>query len=193
VNTPEDWQTLEVTSLFKNPHIEVFRERVIPPGETRIREWTVVRRKQAVVIAPVTSDGNFLLIHQARIPVQKTLWEFPAGQIDDSFNPEMEIIRRTALRELQEEAGYALAPGGELSYLGFYYSSQGYSDEMPHLFLARPVHPLDSGHQPDEHESIRECREFSFENLRSMIADGVVQDANTLALFARLAAKRLIP
>jgi len=193
VNNPEDWQIMEVNSLFKNPHIEVFRERVIPPGETRVRNWTVVRRKQAVVIAPVTSDGNFLLIHQARIPVRKVLWEFPAGQIDDSMNPEMHLIRETALRELTEETGYALAPGGELAYLGHYYSSQGYSDETPHLFLARPVHPTGIGYQPEDSESILDCREFSFESLRSMVAEGEIQDANTLALFARLAAKRLIP
>jgi ADP-ribose pyrophosphatase len=193
VNNPDGWQILGINSLFKNPYLEVFQERVILPGEVRVRDWTVVRRKQAVVIAPVTGEGNFILIHQARIPVRKFLWEFPAGQIDSSLNPEMELIRETALRELIEETGYSLAAGGELTYLGHYYSSQGYSDETPHLFLARPVHPTGLGHQPDESESIVECREFSLRDLSSMIADSVIQDANTLALFARLSAKRLIP
>jgi 8-oxo-dGTP pyrophosphatase MutT (NUDIX family) len=193
VNNPDDWRILEINSLFKNPHIEVFQERVILPGENRVRDWTVVRRKQAVVIAPLTNDGKFVLIHQARIPVRKFLWEFPAGQIDDSLQPEMEIIRETALRELTEETGYSLVAGGDLTYLGHYYSSQGYSDETPHLFLARPVRPTASGKKPDESESIVECREFSLEDLSSMIADSVIQDANTLAVFARLSAKRLIP
>jgi 8-oxo-dGTP pyrophosphatase MutT (NUDIX family) len=193
VNNPDDWRILEINSFFKNPHIEVFHERVIVPGEARVRDWTVVRRKQAVVIAPLTSEGDFVLIHQARIPVRKFLWEFPAGQIDDSLEPEMEMIRETALRELTEETGYSLVAGGELSYLGHYYSSQGYSDETCHLFLARPVEPTGFGHQPHETESIVECREFSLEDLSSMIADSVIQDANTLAVFARLSAKRLIP
>jgi ADP-ribose pyrophosphatase len=193
VNNPDDWQILEINSLFKNPHVEVLHERVILPGEVRIRDWTVVRRKQAVVIAPVTSEGNFVLVHQARIPVRKILWEFPAGQIDDSLTPEMELIRQTALREMTEEAGYSLAPDGELTYLGHYYSSQGFCDETPHLFLARPVQPTGYGNRPDESESIVECREFSLNDLRSMIADSVIQDANTLALFARLSAKRFIP
>jgi len=193
VKNPDDWQILEINSLFKNPHIEVFQERVVLPGEVRVRDWTIVRRKQAVVIAPLTSEGKFVLIHQARIPVRKFLWEFPAGQIDGSLRPEMEMIRETALRELTEETGYSLTAGGELTYLGHYYSSQGYSDETPHLFLARPVQATGSGHQPDESESIVECREFSLEDLSSMIAENVIQDANTLALFARLAAKRIIP
>ncbi len=193
MNNPDGWQILETDTLFKNSHLEVVHERVIPPGENRVRNWTVVRRKQAVVIAPVTENGKIVLIHQARIPVRKILWELPAGQIDSSFQPEMDVIRETALRELTEETGYSLAAGGELIYLGHYYSSQGYSDETPHLFLARPVKPTGLGHQPDDSETIVECREFSFEELITMISDSVIQDANTLALFARLSAKRLHP
>jgi ADP-ribose pyrophosphatase len=193
VNNPDDWQILKINSLFRNPYLEVFQERVILPGEVRIREWTVVRRKQAVVIAPVTEEGKFVLIHQARIPVRKMLWEFPAGQIDDSFQPGVEMIREAALRELTEETGYSLSTGGELTYLGHYYSSQGFCDETPHLFLARPVQVSGLGRRPDDSESIVECREFSLEDLSSMIADSVIQDANTLAMFARLSAKRIIP
>jgi ADP-ribose pyrophosphatase len=193
VSNPDDWQILEINSLFRNPYLEVFQERVILPGEVRIRDWTVVRRKQAVVIAPVTAEGKFVLIHQARIPVRKMLWEFPAGQIDDSLQPGVEMIRETAFRELTEETGYSLGTGGELTYLGHYYSSQGFCDETPHLFLARPVQASGFGRRPDDSESIVECREFSLEDLSSMIADSVIQDANTLALFARLSAKRIIP
>jgi ADP-ribose pyrophosphatase len=193
VNNPDDWQILEINSLFRNPYLEVFHERVILPGEVRIRDWTVVRRKQAVVIAPVTAEGKFVLIHQARIPVRKMLWEFPAGQIDDSLQPGSEMIRETALRELTEETGYSLSTGGELTYLGHYYSSQGFCDETPHLFLARPVQASGFGRRPEDSESIMECREFSLEDLSSMIADSVIQDANTLALFARLSAKKIIP
>lgn len=193
MNNPDGWQILEINSRFKNPYIEVFQEKVILPGELRARDWTVVRRKQAVVIAPVTSEGNYVLIHQARIPVRKFLWELPAGQVDGSLEPEMTLIRETALREMTEETGYSLLPEGELTYLGHYYSSQGYSDETPHLFLARPVQPTGLGHQPEESESILESREFSLTELRSMIAESVIQDANTLALFARLFAKGFIP
>jgi ADP-ribose pyrophosphatase len=193
VNNPDDWQILEINSLFRNPYLEVFRERVILPGEVRVRDWTVVRRKQAVVIAPLTTEGNCVLIHQARIPVRKMLWEFPAGQIDGDFEPSMEMIRQTALRELTEETGYSLGAAGELIYLGHYYSSQGFCDETPHLFLARPVHATGFGRKPEDSESIVECREFSLDDIRSMIADSVIQDANTLALYARLSAKQIIP
>jgi len=40
-----------------------------------------------VIICPITAEGRFVLIHQARIPVQEVVMGFPAGQVDDSMNP----------------------------------------------------------------------------------------------------------
>ncbi|MBV9391731.1 MAG: NUDIX hydrolase [Verrucomicrobia bacterium] len=172
--------------------MEVLKETVVLPGETRRREWTVVRRKKAVVIAPMTEAGRFVLIHQCRIPVRKCLWEFPAGQVDQSFEPDHALLRETAIRELEEETGYKLADAGTLIYLGHYYSSQGFSDETPYLFLAKPVVPTGGGHRPETNESILESKTFSTAELSAMIADSVIQDANTLACFARLTAKSLL-
>jgi ADP-ribose diphosphatase len=186
VNNPDDWQILDSVTLFENPHIEIRQERVIPPGERRERHWTVCRRKKAVVVAPLTRDGKFVLIRQARIPVRKFLWEFPAGQVDSSMHPDRETLEETARRELKEETGYALTPNGTLTFLGHYYSSQGFTDEMPYLFLAAPVEPTGHGTAHDEGETIVGCGEFSLDELRKMIDDCVIQDANTLALFARL-------
>jgi len=190
VDSHDNWQTLESRSLFRNPYVEVVQERVSLPGDSRVRIWTTVRRKKAVVIAPVTEAGRFVLIHEARIPVRKWLWEFPAGQVDET-EPGPDVIRETAVRELREETGYELVPGGELMSLGHFYSSQGFTDETQHLFLARPVRATGKGHQPDHSEAIAESREFTFAELRAMVASRIIQDANTLGVFARLMAKGL--
>jgi ADP-ribose pyrophosphatase len=166
-------------------------EAVRVPGEGRVRHWITVRRKQAVVIAPITVSGNFVLIRQARIPVRQLSWEFPAGQFDGA-EPTLGSLQDTAVRELAEETGYTLAEDGALIPLGHFYSSHGFTDEKQHLFVARPVHRLRAGRRPDETEFIAETREFSVGELRQMIAENIIQDANTLALFARLMAKGLI-
>jgi ADP-ribose pyrophosphatase len=186
VNNRDDWQILDSVTLFKNPHIEIRQERVIPPGENRIRDWTISLRKKAVVIAPVTAEGKFVLVRQARIPVRKFLWEFPAGQVDNSSDPDLATLESTALRELEEETGYTLTSDGTLTFLGHYYTSQGFTDETPHLFLATPVKSTGRGAAPDDGESIVDCAEFSLDELRTMIDEYVIQDANTLAFFARL-------
>jgi 8-oxo-dGTP pyrophosphatase MutT (NUDIX family) len=186
VNDEAAWVVSRSEVLFHNPHIEVRAETVAIPGEDRPRQWTVVGRKKAIVVAPVTMEGRFVLIHQARIPVRRWLWEFPAGQVDETRSPSPEQLRETVLRELAEEAGYELASDEGLIYLGHYFPSQGFTDEENHLFVARPVRKNELGSQPDHAEAISEHKEFTLDELRSMIADSTIQDANTLAVFARM-------
>jgi 8-oxo-dGTP pyrophosphatase MutT (NUDIX family) len=158
------------------------------PTHREPKPWTVVHRKAAVVIAPMTSDGKFLLIRQERLPIRATIWEMPAGQIDDNAEPEENEIRAVALRELREETGHNLAPNGEMIALGHFFSSPGFTDEHCYLFLARPVHPT-TVHTPEEGEGILECRAFTAIELTRMIAENEIRDGNTLSICARLAAR----
>ena len=190
INDEPGWQTHGDEILFANAHLEIHRPTVTSPTRVERFTWTVCHRKSAVVIVPVTADGRLLLVRQERVPIRATIWEFPAGQIDALDEPDS--IRATGLRELREEAGYELAAGGETQSLGHFFPSCGFTDEHSHLLLARPVVPHVHGQELDTHEAITECRAFSVEELRAMIASGEVRDANTLAAFARLVAMGII-
>jgi 8-oxo-dGTP pyrophosphatase MutT (NUDIX family) len=152
----------------------------------------VVHRKRAVVIAPLTAEGELVLIRQERIPIRATIWEVPAGQVDESTEDNSDEIAAGALRELREETGYQLAPGGELIRLGEFFSSPGFTDERAHLFLARPVELSREGHAHQETESILDCRAFTSAQLAVMIARNEIRDANTLSICARLLARGLL-
>jgi ADP-ribose pyrophosphatase len=184
------WQLVANDILFSNPYLEVHAVRVTSPTRSEPFTWTVTHRKGAVVIVPQTVDGMFVLVRQERVPIQATIWEFPAGQIDD--NEEPDAIRATGARELEEEAGYRLCAGGEIISLGHFFPSAGFTDEHSHLLLARSVELAPSGPKPEAAEAITECRAFSAQELRQMIASGEIRDANTLAAFARLVAMGLI-
>jgi ADP-ribose pyrophosphatase len=184
------WQTLERESLFANPYIHIENVSVLTPTRPRPVPWTVCHRKSAVVVAPLTADGRLVLVKQERVPIRTAIWEMPAGQIDDIEEPE--AIRATGERELREEAGYQLAPGGEFVPLGFFFTSAGFTDEHAHLVLARPVEPHPEGAEHDEGESILECKAFTLDEVRAMIASGEIRDANTLCAFARLVAMGLV-
>jgi ADP-ribose pyrophosphatase len=186
IQDSEGWKLVSNEALFANPHVEVHRVVVTSPTRPEPFPWTVVHRKGAVVVAPMTADGRFLLIHQERVPIRATIWEFPAGQIDDDSDPD--AIRATGLRELVEESGHELAPGGECISLGHFFPSSGFTDEHSHLLLARPVIPAANGSSPDAAESIVECCAFSPPELMAMIAAGEIRDANTLAAVARMVA-----
>jgi ADP-ribose pyrophosphatase len=191
------WKTIASERRFANPHLEVVTDQVLTPSRNTPRTWTIARRKGAVVIAPMTRNGEIVLIRQERIPIREAIWEMPSGQIDrpaaGNVDPgNLEIIQQVALRELREEAGYELAKDGELIPLGHYFTSPGFTDERGNFFLARFVEPIPN-YVRDESESILDCRPFTASEIRRMIADNEIRDANTLSLSARLWAHGFLP
>jgi 8-oxo-dGTP pyrophosphatase MutT (NUDIX family) len=180
---PSEWKTISSERQFANAHLEVVTDGVQTPTRSDPRSWTIVHRKAAVIIAPMTRDGKIILIRQERIPIREAIWEMPSGQIDYQ-----EAIEQVALRELREEAGYELAKDGDLIALGHYFSSPGFTDERGYFFLARPVAPCPE-YVRDESESILDCHPFSILEIRRMIAGAEIRDANTLGICARLAAR----
>src|SRR5213595_1812195 len=201
----DSWETVSSDRHFANAHLEVVTDHVRTPTRSLPRTWTIAHRKAAVIIAPMTRDGKIVLIHQERIPIHEAIWEMPSGQIDnvtagdllsavasakadDPGRATPETIGQVALRELREEAGYELAKDGDLIALGHYFSSPGFTDERGYFFLARPV-VQSADYVRDESESILDCRAFGIPEIRRMIAENEIRDANTLAICARLAAR----
>ena len=185
------WETISSERHFANAHLEVVTDQVRTPSRSKPRTWTIARRKAAVVVAAMTREGKILLIRQERIPICQAIWETVSGQIDDR-NANEEEIKEVALRELREEAGYKLPKDGELMPLGHHFSSPGFTDERGYFFLARPVQQCKEGPARDEGESILDCREFTVEQIRSMIAANEICDANTLSIYAKLSACGLL-
>lgn len=188
----EGWETLATDVKYANPFAQFWTVHVRTPARPEGTDWTVVHRKGAAVVAPMTADGKFVLVRQERVPIRSTIWEFPAGQIDENSGHDERTIREAALRELREETGYELAAGGEIVPLGYFFPSCAFTDEHSHLFLVRPVVPGARGHAHDESEAITECRAFPANELRAMIASGEIRDANTLCAFARMSAMGLL-
>jgi 8-oxo-dGTP pyrophosphatase MutT (NUDIX family) len=186
IGDSDGWKTISSTHHFSNDHLEVVTEEVSTPARSQPRAWTIVRRKAAVIVAPMTRQGKIVLIRQERIPIRAAIWEMPSGQIDDR-NADEDEMKQIALRELREEASYQLAKDGEVISLGHYFSSPGFTDEHGYLFLARPVERCAQG-EGDEGESIIDCRAFSPAEIRRRIAANEIRDANTLGIWARLVA-----
>jgi ADP-ribose pyrophosphatase len=185
------WQTLSAQTHFADKHLSVATELVKTPLRPEPKSWSIVHRKAAVVIAAMTESGDLLLIKEERVPIRATIWEMPAGQIDDHIEPNEKQIEAVALRELHEETGYDLAPGGEMIPLGHFFTSPGFTDEHCYFFLARPVQPA-RVHKREEGEGIVECRAFRVEEIIRMIAENEIRDGNTLSMCARLAARGFI-
>ncbi len=98
--------------------------------------WEYVERTNCtgvVIIVPVTDDGRVVLTEQYRIPMGKSVIEFPAGLVDDKAARSEETIETAARRELLEETGYAV---GELQQLLSGPVSAGLTSEQVTFCLA---------------------------------------------------------
>ena len=140
----------------------------LPNGGQARRE--VVEHPDSVVVVPVDSDDNVIMVRQYRYPIGSVLLEAPAGKLDGSEDP-----RDTAQRELQEETGYA---SGELRNLGRFWVSPGFCTQLMHAFFASDLKP--SALEPDDDEDIRTER-VPLARVSELIRDGEIQDAKTIA------------
>jgi ADP-ribose pyrophosphatase len=149
---------------------EVFEEEI--DGEKIKRD--VVRFPKTVGILPLIEKDKIVLIRQFRFPINKEIWEIPAGKLDRGEKPEV-----GAKRELKEETGYVAK---NLKKIGEFYLSPGYSTEYMYLFLAQG---LKKGEQSlDKGEKIKEVKIFSKKEVLKMIKSRKIVDAKTiLALF----------
>ena len=67
-----------------------------PHGKVLSRQ--VLEHPGCVVIIPRTDAGKYILVRQYRFPLEKYLWEFPAGGREEG-----ETLSHAAARELMEE------------------------------------------------------------------------------------------
>ena len=149
---------------------EVFEEKI---GNEKIKR-DLVKFPQTVGILPVIGKNKIVLIKQFRFPINKEIWEIPAGKLDRGEKPEI-----GAKRELREETGYEAKI---LKKIGEFYLSPGYSTEYMYLLVAKG---LKKGEQKlDIGEKIKEVKIFSKKEVLKMIKSRKIVDAKTiLALF----------
>lgn len=176
------WELLGQEVLLDSPHVRVVREKLRTPSRPGGREWTKVIRKVGVTVAPRLQDASFVLIREERVPARRDFWQFPAGQVDDESMAD--AIEAAARRELREETGCTV--GGKMEYLGKFFTSPGFTDEHTHQFIATNVAWDRGAIAHDSEEQILEIKAFSVAELREMIAGQIIEDANTLGLYARL-------
>ena len=150
---------------FANAHLQVVTDHVRTPSRSVPRTWTIVHRKAAVIIAPVTRTAKSFSFVRNASPFAQQFGK--CRRVRLTAPPE--TAEQVALRELREEAGYELAKDGHLVALGYYFTSPGFTDERGHFFLARPVESSPN-YVRDESESILDCRTFTVPEIR-MIAE----------------------
>jgi 8-oxo-dGTP pyrophosphatase MutT (NUDIX family) len=154
-----------------------------PSGYTFERD--LVRHLGAVCVVPIDQDGSVLMLRQYRGALDREVLEIPAGKLDVPG----EDLEDAARRELLEEAGCTAA---ELTYLGAFHNSPGFTDEFTTCYLAEGLTHLGREAHGIEEEHMT-LESMSFESLWRLFARGELTDGKSilaLLLTERLLAER---
>ncbi len=152
--------------LYDGKIVKLSRNLVELPNETlAFRE--VVKHKQGVCIIPVLND-EIIFVKQYRSGAEKILLELPAGIVDENETP-----LDAAIRELQEETKYSST---KITYLGAYYSSPGFTDELVHLYIAEDLFP--SSLDLDEDEFL-ELSKYNKKQINRLLTSNTISDMKT--------------
>ena len=144
----------------------------MPDGRRTTRE--VMRHRGAVCILCQLPDGRYLLVHQYRKAVERTLLEVVAGCVEPGEKPE-----EAALRETREESGYEV---DRLTYLGSTLPSPGYCDEVHYHFHAL-LKPTPLAQQLDTDENLKPVL-LSAEEIDRAIDAGTLDDGKSVILWS---------
>lgn len=161
-------KTMKSDKIYEGKILNLKIETVELPDK-KYSKREIVELQNGVAIVPITEDNCLMLIKQFRKPIEKILYEIPAGKVEINEEP-----KEAAIRELKEETGYKAE---KFKYLLEFYTSPGFCNEKIHLFLAQELSEVDSN--PDSDEFV-ETVKIHINDLDKMIDRGEIVDGKTI-------------
>lgn len=169
------WKKLGTRPIYGTPWFSVHCDDVVRPDGQRGTYSVVHSERIAVGVVPLWEDGTVTLVGQWRYPLGEYSWELPEGGGDPARDP-LEAARM----ELREEAGIEAR---SWAYLGRCHTSNCWTDEVGHLYLARDL--VQGTPEPGGDEEIL-IRRVPLEEAITMASDGRITDAISVVGLFRL-------
>lgn len=121
-----------------------------------------------VGIVAITDDNKVVLVKQFRKPIEKPIFEIPAGKLEKNESP-----KECAERELKEETGYSAK---NIKLIHKFFTSAGFSNEIMFVYLATGLTPGENNLDADE---FLDVYEIELEEAYNMVLKNDVEDAKT--------------
>lgn len=168
-----DIRRLDRRVVFEGKVVQLSVDRVqLPNGN--VCDLEMIRHPGAAAVVPVDEAGDVLLVRQYRYAASGWLYEVPAGKLDGDESPAV-----CAAREVEEETGFR---AGELTEMGWIWTTPGFTDERIWLYLATGLQPSRQSLQPDEVLSVEKMPLHEAVDLAS---SGGIRDAKSVCALLR--------
>ncbi|AZQ15589.1 NUDIX domain-containing protein [Halorubrum sp. PV6] len=165
------WETLDTDIDYRCPGFEVRRDEVrFPDGETD--GYHYVDESPAVVVLPLTPDGDVVVIDEWRQAVGRVNRALPAGSVEPE---DAAALERAAARELAEETGYEADAFERLTTVE---PTNGLANSVHHHFLATGCEPT-AEQDLDHNESIA-VETVAYDDLLEAVVDEGLRDGRTV-------------
>ena len=168
-------KTLASRIVYQNKWMTVKEDR-IERGDGGTGLYGIVEKPDFAVIAAI-EDGKVYMVEQYRYPVGARFWELPQGSWEESSISPCDLARA----ELREETGLVART---MEHLGHLFLAYGYSNQGYDVFLATDLEHTSQDLDTEEHGLA--VRPFALSEVETMIIDGRIKDATTVAAFGLL-------
>ncbi len=137
-----EWKVHESRVILKTPWFELFRDSCETPSGHLVPEYYTWKKRDGVLVFPVTPDGQAVLIGQYRHGIGRVCIDYPGGTIDDE-----QTIFDAARHELLEETGYTAE---SFEQIGSFVMDSSYSNQTSHFLIARECRQVARPSNPQE-------------------------------------------
>ncbi len=180
-NQKNSWICENEKTVFSSPIMELIERKCFSSEDSRKFNFYLLRSKDWCNIIPITEDGKIVMVRQYRIGISAHTVEVPGG-VCDSSDANTQV---TALREMEEETGYTLLPGGKCIALGSTFPNPSILNNRCHSFVVGPVKKTNQ-QKLDPGEMI-EVAEIPIAEIPTQILEGKISHALMLNTFFLLA------
>ncbi|EQH87913.1 ADP-ribose pyrophosphatase [Clostridioides difficile DA00310] len=160
-------KTISSDRVYTGKVITLKVDTVEIPGQG-YQKRELVEVRGAVGIVAITDDNKVVLVKQFRKPIEKPIFEIPAGKLEKNESP-----KECAERELKEETGYSAK---NIKLIHKFFTSAGFSNEIMFVYLATGLTPGENNLDADE---FLDVYEIELEEAYNMVLKNDVEDAKT--------------
>lgn len=174
------WETTDTEIDYRCPGFDVRRDEVRFPDDGD-GEYHYVDEPPAVVVLPLTPDGDVVVIDEWRQAVGRVNRGLPAGTIEaadgdgSDETDDTDGLEQAAARELAEETGYEAA---SFEHLTTVEPTNGIADSVHHHFLATGCEPT-AERDLDHNESIA-VETVPYDDLLAAVVDDGLRDGRAV-------------